>query len=134
MSLISPQNALSRVIAPVPLEQFLADYFEQRTLVLHRERMDYYSDLLSMEALDNFLAAARLVHPQIITVDTRREISPQEYTLSDGQIDVVRLYKLFAEGATISFRQVQDWLPALSDVCRRAELLFNCPFHTNVYY
>jgi ribosomal protein L16 Arg81 hydroxylase len=134
MSLISPQKALGRVIAPVPVEQFLVDYFEQRTLVLHRERTDYYSDLLSIETLDDFLAATRLVHPQIITVGTRREISPEEYTLSDGQIDVVRLYNLFAEGATISFRQVQDWLPALSDLCRRAEQLFNCPFHTNVYY
>jgi hypothetical protein len=53
---ISPQYAFDRVIAPISVEQFLAGYYEQQILVQHREQPDYYSDLLTINALDDFLA------------------------------------------------------------------------------
>jgi Cupin superfamily protein len=125
--------AFDRVVAPISVAQFLAEYFEQKPLLLDRGEPDYYDDLVSVEALDEFLTSGRPLLRQVYLVDARREIAPEEYTLADQRIDVVRVYQLFAEGATITFRQMHDHLPSLARLCRAAELVFSCPFQTNLY-
>lgn len=132
--LIPPQYAFDRVIAPMSAEQFLAEYYEQRIHVRHRKQGDYYTDLLTIDALDDFLADVWSYQKHVFVVDANREILPGEYTLSGERIDAVRLYQLYDEGATITFRQMQDRLPALGWLCRGAEQLFNCPFQTNLYF
>lgn len=133
-NLISPQYTFDRVIAPISVEQFLAEYYEQHILVQHRKQPDYYTDLLTIDALDDFLADVWSFQKHIFAVDARREILPEEYTLSGERIDVVRLYQLYADGATITFRQMQDKLPALGWLCRGAEQVFNGSFQTNLYF
>lgn len=134
MPLVSPGYAFDRVIAPMQVEKFLTEYFGQKILVVHRNQPNHYGDLLSIKALDDFLTVRRPLSSRVFAVDARREISTDDYTLADERIDVVRLYQLFAEGASISFRQMQDLMPAFANLCRGAEQLFNCPFHTNVYF
>ncbi len=134
MPVISPQYAFDRVIAPVPIDRFLADYHEQQTLVLHREQPEYYSDLVSVALLDEFLSARPPHRDRVFAVDSRRKIPPDEYMLADDRIDVIRLYQLFGEGATISFSQMQDRVPALAALCRAAEQVFDCPFQANLYF
>ena len=126
--------AFGRVVAPISVAQFLAEYFEQKPLLLHRGEPGYYDDLVSIEALDEFLTSGRPPLRQVYLVDARREIAPEEYTFADQRVDVVRAYQLFTEGATITFRQMHDHLPSLARLCRAAELVFNCPFQTNLYF
>jgi ribosomal protein L16 Arg81 hydroxylase len=133
-ALASPPYDFDRVVAPMTVEKFLAEYFGKKTLVLHRQRPDYYADLLSVQMLDDFLRVRRPLASRVFAVDARREITADDYTLADDRIDVARLYQLFADGATITFRQMQNVLPPLAALCRQAEHFFNCPFHTNVYY
>ncbi len=132
--LVSPEYAFDRIIAPVPVEEFLSDYYEKRVLVTDREQPDYYADLLSVETLDDFLAANWPFQPQVFAVDANREISPEEYVQADNRIDMVRLHQLFDEGATITFRQMHNRLPELGQLCRAAEQMFNGPFQTNLYF
>jgi ribosomal protein L16 Arg81 hydroxylase len=132
--MIDEQYAFDRVVAPVPVEQFLAEYFERKPLLVHREQPDYYDGVVSVAAFDEFLTGSRPLLSQVYLVDARREIAPEEYTFADQRIDVVRAYQLFAEGTTIAFRQMQDHVPLLARLCRAAELVFNCPFQTNLYF
>ena len=132
--LISQQYAFDRVIAPISVERFLAEYYEQHILVQHRKQPNYYTDLLTIDTLDDFLADVWSFQKHVFVVDALREILPEEYTLSGERIDVVRLYQLYSEGATITFRQMQDKLPALGWLCRGAEQILNYPFQTNLYF
>lgn len=132
--LIAPQYAFEEVIAPVSLETFFVDYFEQRILVTDRKQPDYYADLLSVESLDDFLSGNWPFQPQIFVVNADREIKPEDYMLPDSRIDFVRLHQLFDEGATISFRQMHNRLPELGQLCRAAEQVFNCQFQVNLYF
>ena len=132
--LISPQYTFDRVIAPISVEQFLAEYYEQQILVQHRKQPDYYTDLLTIYALDDFLADVWSFQKHLFVVNASREILPEEYTLAGERIDAVRLYQLYDEGAAITFRKMQDKLPALGCLCRGAEQVFNCPFQTNLYF
>jgi ribosomal protein L16 Arg81 hydroxylase len=47
--------------------------------------------------------------------------------------DALRLFRLFDEGATIVYREVEDHMPALAALCRSAEAHFHTPFVANVY-
>ena len=85
------QYAFDRVIAPMSVEQFLAEHYGQRILVQHRKQPDYYTDLLTIDALDDFLADVWSFQKHVFVVDARREILPEEYTLSGERIDAVRL-------------------------------------------
>jgi Cupin superfamily protein len=134
MAAVSPPHSFERIIAPVAVTQFLAEYYEQRILLLQREQPTFYSDLVSVGALDEFLSMGSPHCARVFAVDARRDIVPEEYTLPDGRIDVVRVFQLFADGATIGFPHMHDHVPALASICRGAEQLFNCPFQTNLYF
>jgi ribosomal protein L16 Arg81 hydroxylase len=47
---------LEHLLHPVARDDFLADYWEQRPLVLHRRDAGYYRDLFSLRTLDDILA------------------------------------------------------------------------------
>jgi ribosomal protein L16 Arg81 hydroxylase len=130
---ISPRYRFEGLISPLTIAKFVDEYFGRQILVLRRQAPDYYDELISIEMLDEFLTIRRPRHSRVFAVDARREISSKDYTLTDERIDVARLYRLFSEGATITFRQMQDLLPQFATMCRGAEQFFNCPFQTNLY-
>jgi hypothetical protein len=133
-----PQNSTAwtfdRIVAPMAVGEFLAEYFDRRILVLHREQPSYYENLISIQELDDFLAVGRPPDTRVFAVNAEQAIPPEDYTLPDDRIDVVRLYQLFADGATMTFKQMQERFPAFAGLCRSAEEIFNCPFQTNLYF
>jgi ribosomal protein L16 Arg81 hydroxylase len=123
-----------RVIAPISVEQFFDSYYERQTLFVQRGAPDYYEPLLSVSALDDFLSSHPPLQDYVGVVDAHREVSTDEYVRLDGRIDVARVYELFERGATITFRQMHKRIPELAELCRAAEIQFNCPFQTNLYF
>lgn len=134
MPLISPEYAFDRIVAPLSVAQFLSGHHEQKILISDRGTPEYFSDILTVETLDDFLSSSWPVHNQVFVVNALSEVAPEEYVLPDQRIDIVRLHQLFDEGATISFRQMQNRLPELAALCRAAEQIFDCPFQTNLYF
>lgn len=134
MPLLPPEYAFDRIVAPLSVAQFLAEHHEQKVFISDRKQPDYFSDILTVDTLDDFLSSAWPVHNQVFVVNAQSEVTPEEYVLPDQRIDIVRLHQLFDEGATISFRQMQNRLPELAAMCRAAEQVFDCPFQTNLYF
>lgn len=114
--------------------EFADGWFGRRTLVVKRNRPDHFAHLVTTAALDDFLASTWPGPSRVFAVDSRRELATADYAGPDGQVDPVRLLQLFDEGATVSFRQMQDELPTLAALCRAGERLFTCPFQTNLYF
>ena len=54
------EDALGFLIAPVDRETFLASHYEQSALINNRGEPDRYRDLLSLDALDHFIASGYL--------------------------------------------------------------------------
>jgi ribosomal protein L16 Arg81 hydroxylase len=134
MEAISVGSEFANVIAPVTGEEFISKYYEQRHLLLNRNDANYYTNLLALNDLDDFLELNTAITQRVYMVSAKHDIHREEYTLPDGQIDVCKAYRLFDEGATIIFPQMQEVLPSLSFLCRGAEVFFNCPFQTNIYF
>lgn len=125
---------LARLISPVTPDVFLRDHFERETLVLHRASPDYFTELLTREALDRYLSDRHVLHPAVSVTDAARKLSPADYTYGSGLIDTARLYQRFAEGSTLVFTGLEAALPSLGLLCRALESEMSTRFQTNAYF
>jgi len=91
------------LIEPVPTQVFFKDYYEQKPLLIEGTDRARFSPLLSIEAIDRYLATGSPCHPDVFLVDAARQLKPDDYAFPDsGRIDLPRAYQLFSSGATIS--------------------------------
>jgi hypothetical protein len=123
------------LIDPVSPQAFFAEYYERKPLLIEGGHPARFSPLLSVAAIDRFLADSTPRHPDVFLVDAARDLRPEDYTLADGsgRIDLPRAYQLFHSGATISLSQLHERLPELAELCRSVERTFSCHFQTNIY-
>jgi len=124
----------SRAIAPVTPEDFFAEYFEKRHLVIHRDDPGYYRDLLSLEDIDRVLTETILPVSDLQLVNNGAGIDEDRYALSSGQVDPVRVAQHFAQGSTVILPQLHRRLPRLAAYCRALEVVFSCDLQTNIYF
>jgi hypothetical protein len=123
------------LIDPVAPQAFFAEYFERKPLLIEGGHPAKFTPLLSIAAIDRYLAGTSPYHPDVFLVDAARDLKPEDYTLADGsgRIDLPRAYQLFNSGATISIGQLQERLPELAELCRSVERTFSSHFQTNIY-
>jgi hypothetical protein len=122
------------LIEPVTPDAFFRDYYERRPLLIEGRDPEKFRPLLSLEAIDRYLAASSPTHPDVFLVDAARELKPDDYAFAEsGRIDLPRAYQLFQSGATISLSQLQERLPPLAALCRAMERVFSSHFQTNIY-
>jgi ribosomal protein L16 Arg81 hydroxylase len=126
-------SLFQRLLAPVSSAAFFEEYFETKPLVVARNRPDYYHRLLSLEDVDKIIATEDVCYPDIRLVSAEREIKSDAYTHLGDRVDPVRLYQLYADGATIILDHLHRSHPPLADLCASLELEFSAPFQTNVY-
>lgn len=128
-----PISSLDAILNPVSTESFFSDYFETGPLYIHRERPDFFGDLLSLDDIDNILTTQRLVHPHVRAVSAERTIEHGEYCRADHTIDPDRLLQLHADGATIILNHLHLQHIKLSELCAALENSFGAPLQTNIY-
>jgi ribosomal protein L16 Arg81 hydroxylase len=125
------------LIDPITPEVFLRDYYERESLLIEGRSPAKFQSLLSVAAIDRYLATSTPCHPDVFLVDAARELQVEDYAFPasepPGRIDLPRAYQLFASGATISLGQMQDRLPELAALCRAVEKTFSSHFQTNIY-
>ena len=125
------------LIDPVTPETFFKTYFETEPLLITRRQPARYHSLLSVDAIDRYLATAAPTAPDVFLVDAARELKLEDYAFPNsdppGKLDLPRVYQLFGSGATISLSQLHERQPELAALCRAAEKTFSAHFQTNIY-
>jgi Cupin superfamily protein len=122
------------LIEPIPPEVFFKDYYERKPLLIEGKDPAKFSSLLSVEAIDRYLATGAPCHPDVFLVDAARELKADDYAFPEsGRIDLPRAYQLFNSGATISLGQMHERLAPLAALCRAMEHRFSHHFQTNIY-
>jgi hypothetical protein len=122
------------LVDPITPETFFSDYYERKPLLIPRQDPAKFSALLSIEAIDRYLATSTPCHPDVFLVDAARELKPDDFSFPETRrIDLPRAYQLFNSGATISLGQMQERLPELAALCRAMEHRLSCHFQTNIY-
>ena len=108
------------LIDPVLPTTFFAEFYERKPLLIQRQQPSKFEALLTIEAIDHYLATTTPCHPDVFLVDAARELKSEDFAFPEPprRIDLPRAYQLFATGATISLSQLHERLPSLADLCR----------------
>lgn len=126
--------SLDKLIHPVTTEEFLAEYWEQKPLIVNREQPRYYDSLLTLEGVNRVIESLDHYHPTLTMANATRDASSKDFTYPSGLIDVARLYAAFADGSTIALNHLHDRLPSLGFLCRAMEAETSSRFQTNIYF
>ena len=136
-----PPFSLAELLSPIDRDTFLETYWEERPLVVPRERPDYYVDVLSLEDVDRMLFTQELRYPAVRLAKVGSSFSPASFTEDipwgssafDGVIRVDTLLKEYRAGSTIIVDALhRSWKP-LTLLCRSLEAELNHPTQVNVY-
>lgn len=126
-------DALGFLIAPLPREAFMADHYERAAMIGIRGAPDRYAGLLTLEALDRFIASTDLREGMVDLTNHRDRISRDDYVDEDGRVSRIAVAEEYLRGATIVLPHLHDSLPDLGEFCRALEEVFTCHVQTNVY-
>ena len=125
---------LGQLLCPVTIEEFIDTRFEKTLLHVSRGgNADYYSNLFSLDAVDEFLHVVKPAYTKAFAIDSRRKIEVAEYSAADGLVDPLRLFELYDSGATIVLKEIEGHCPSLQALCRSAEKRFSFPFVATVF-
>ena len=121
------------LIDPLPTARFERDYYEQRLIHIQREFSPYYDELLSVADLDNVLGTHSAKYPDISLVRGDGDVPRGEYTNGNGRVQPLDVARLFDDGATVIFRQLQERVPTLARLCVALGRRFSSRVQTNIY-
>jgi ribosomal protein L16 Arg81 hydroxylase len=127
------EDALGFLIAPVTKEDFFARCYEREALINVRGEPERYAELLTVEALDQFIASADLREGMVDLTNHKNRISRESYIDEGGRVSRVAVTEEYLRGATIILPQLHDSMFNLSEFCRALEEVFSCHMQTNIY-
>ena len=133
-------SALERALAPVETERFLAEYWEQKPVVVPRGEEGRFDDLLSTRDVERLITETGIRTPGFRLVKAGATMSGYTTDLSwrpapfTGVANVPRVLAEFEAGATIVLQGLHHlWLP-LARYCRQLEAFLGHPVQANAYY
>ena len=127
------EDALGFLVAPVEPRTFLDEHYERRALINVRGEPRRYADLLTLEALDHFIASADLREGMIDVTNRKNRISRDSYVDDRGRVSQVAIAEHYMRGATIILPHLHDSMFNLGEFCRSLEEVFSCHVQTNIY-
>jgi ribosomal protein L16 Arg81 hydroxylase len=138
----SSTGALARCVEPTPVDEFLAEYWEQRPLVALRDGGVSFDDLLSEADVERLVTSGELRHPAFRLVRAGEKLRLGDYSTDipwrpsafRGVADAERVAAAFADGATIVVQGLHHWWRPLSLFCRALEAELGEPVQANAYY
>ncbi len=101
--------------------------------MVQRVRSDYFHELLTSDDIDRALTTLNRRYPEVLLKNASRELVAADYTIDGVELDVVKVYQLFSEGATLTLAFLDTVLPSLESLCREIELELSMPLQANVY-
>jgi lysine-specific demethylase/histidyl-hydroxylase NO66 len=132
-------NALRRCVGDP--ERFVRDQWARAPLHRTPDTPDGFADLFGIAAVDHLVAAASLRTPAFRMVKDGAQLPAASYTKSgrvgskplDDLVDPGKVYRQFADGATMVLQSLHRyWLP-LTRFCRDLELTLTHPVQVNAY-
>jgi len=125
--------ALARVLDPIDPSSFFTETFEERFHLIERSEADRYTDLLSVDVMDAFIADNVLFNGQIDATRADPRITRDAFTLDNNEIDRSALLRLYQDKATIIAPHLHSYHKPLGDFVRALEPVFSASLQTNCY-
>jgi ribosomal protein L16 Arg81 hydroxylase len=132
-----PPFGLAELVAPVGVDEFEAEYWDTRYLLVQRGQPDYFASLMTLADMDHLLSTAKASSSDLRLVAEGTERPLAELVDSDsgsGQASAVEaLYQRYRDGATVNLLFVQEQWEPLGLLCQTLSGELSARCHTNVY-
>ncbi len=125
--------SLAHLIAPHPLEDFLANHWEQRYLHVRAQDGVRRDGMLDLAAIDAMLTGRLNRHPGITVVNAKSPVEAADYAGESDDIDPIRLAKLFGGGATIIVNNLDQLAPDVRGLLAKLECELGIHVQANLY-
>ncbi|MCA9609180.1 MAG: hypothetical protein KC619_26445 [Myxococcales bacterium] len=125
--------SLKQLLHPIEPEVFLAEYWEQKPLLVRRNDPNYYKDVLDRQTIDRVITTTYPKFPGVQIINAKQELSPSDYTYPSGLIDVARFYQHFEAGGTILVGHLEERDETTASLCRSLEREMSGRFQSNIY-
>jgi ribosomal protein L16 Arg81 hydroxylase len=126
-------DAIAWILDASDSGEFVSEYLGQRWLHAKNERRDRFAGLLSLAELDEVLGTFGVKAPVIRLVRADEDIPSSEYTWKDGLVDPAQAARLFSQGATVIFGQLQDRHEGMRRLCSSVSHQISARAQTNIY-
>lgn len=119
---------LTSLIAPFPVEEFRAQYWETKPLIVHRQDRSYYGDLFTLQDFDGAVMRSP-EYVKMANAETKKNKSykPQVTPGLEAVLADMR------DGGTIILDQLHHREPKLRALCRGLAPEFGHRLQTNLY-
>jgi ribosomal protein L16 Arg81 hydroxylase len=121
---------LKKLIDPISEEIFFAEYWEKKPLLIQRQDPDYFSDLISLDLVDQILSSRKFLKGSTRIVNVT-----ESNFCKDGEVNSRLMLRYYEEGKTLVIQQAQLLLESIRKFCHELKHSFpNCHWsNTNVY-
>lgn len=124
---------LDQMLAPMSVEIFLSDTYEQSWLRKSLSQPDAFRQLISIERIDHLLAGQSFHSDELNMARSDPPIQRQDFIRENDLADKGAVARAFQEGATLILPQLHARVPELADFCRGLEAVFSAHVQTNIY-
>jgi ribosomal protein L16 Arg81 hydroxylase len=119
---------LKTLVAPVPVDEFRARYWEQQPLIVNRNDRDYYDDLFTLRDFDEAMART----PEYIKMANYVTDKHAKYK-SEASRGVESALADMRDGGTLVLDQLHHHEPKLGLLCRKLAPELGHRFQCNLY-
>jgi lysine-specific demethylase/histidyl-hydroxylase NO66 len=124
---------LQWLLDPVTPDSFLAEVWAKDHLRISRGNTDYFSALLTPEAIEQFICFGRPEAGVVRLVRGADKKGLEAYQLPGGGIDMVALRSDFLSGYTIVLNGLERYIPMIARLAHAIEIDLNFEVQVNAY-
>lgn len=125
-------ESLADLIAPVSVDEFLANYWEKTYLHLQGDEPGRFSRYFSLREVDTWLASVRSGLPDSILVTPPAGVNAMTERYRPREIGVDALYSAFAKGSSLVLNHMEDW-PSVLGLVKALGNEFHADIGVNAY-
>jgi len=118
---------------PFGIEDFEANYWEQKVLHIQRDDPAFFLSLFSVEALDKLLEYNRPRGSSLRVVKNQQPLSSSTYENQDGSLNLNQLYAAYADGHTIVINEIQRYYDPIKILVENIRQYMNHHVVANLY-
>jgi len=134
-------HILEKLLFPISIEDFFSNYWEQKFIHIQRNNPEYFTDILGITDLDDFLSQQNLSTEGLRIVKDGKDVNPEEWTITNKLISgktrtaiaIDKVFDFYDNGHTIVLNAADRTIPRLADACRAFEQILKIKVQSNIY-
>ena len=127
------ESLLHRVFGTITIDEFFAEFWEQKPFHVSRNKGDHFTRYIDVDAVESLISNTVLHFPGVQLSGGAANLIPEHYLDTNERIVPTRLLQAHADGATIVMSKAHELHAPLAHLKRTMQSALELECQTNVY-